>query len=537
MAALSTRQISRLEKLNTQFDALSLSQKKSLLIELALTKLPSSKLLLRYFDALLFSVAHAPDQNLLSLAEKEILRVTAFLKKNKNKLPKEFINSGLPHCDLNTGFSYDFTKWLSRHPDISVQLNGFPNPQFDLNSSLKLTLPSLERYETTAGNDNDALMHELKVDPKHQLEFLLSETGKVELPYFKDHLWEGIDPYVKIAPRNSSFSKNEIRLSVAGYYFHSDLLKRFDHAVLFESALPLPRKLNDQDRQLAVDTIKNTMAVTARETDPATYMDENTLRIYDLERGISVAIYGMIAERQLPLESYVGFTLFKNGLPASYGGAWVFGKRSNFGINVFESFRGGESGYIMCQLLRVYRQVFGITYFEVEPYQYGLDNPEGIESGAFWFYYRFGFRPVDKKLRALADKEFAKIKANKNYRSSKKTLLQFTQSNIELRFEKKIPTGVYDITPKIKKLIQKQYNGNRARAEKDAVMRFKIKTQWVKPLNTDTQQVMNEVALWAEALDINDAQKLKIMCSMIHAKPLDLYGYQSLLLSFLGETN
>ena len=61
------------------------------------------------------------------------------------------------------------------------------------------------------------------------------------------------------------------------------------------------------------------MALTGRETDPATYLDARSLRIFDLERGLSVAIFGMTPERQLVLESYVGFTLFKNGLPVAYG--------------------------------------------------------------------------------------------------------------------------------------------------------------------------------------------------------------------------
>ena len=140
--------------------------------------------------------------------------------------------------------------------------------------------------------------------------------------------------------------------------------------------------------------VKNSMAITARETDPTTYMDAGSLKVYHLERGVSIATYSMIPSRQLPLESYIGYTAFKNGFPVAYGGFWVFGDRSNFGINIFESYRSGESGFVMIQLLRVFRQVFHIKTFEVEPYQFGLDNPEGIVSGAFWFYYRFGFRPA-----------------------------------------------------------------------------------------------------------------------------------------------
>lgn len=110
----------------------------------------------------------------------------------------------------------------------------------------------------------------------------------------------------------------------------------------------------------------------------------------------------------MPLESYVGYTLFKNEFPVAYGGAWVFGERADFGINIFDAFRGGESGYMFCQLLRVFRQVFQINYFLVEAFQYGLDNPEGIDSAAFWFYYRYGFKPLNKEINMIANIEYKK---------------------------------------------------------------------------------------------------------------------------------
>jgi hypothetical protein len=169
---------------------------------------------------------------------------------------------------------------------------------------------------------------------------------------------------------------------------------------LMNQPLPPPRRLGADARAELVRVLRNTMALTSRETDPATYLDARALRVYALERGLAVALFGMTPERQLPLESYVGFTLFKNGLPVAYGGAWVMGERAAFGMNIFEPFRGGESGFMMCQVLRAYRQAFKVRYFEVDAHQFGLDNPDGIASGAFWFYYRHGFRPLSAPLRA-----------------------------------------------------------------------------------------------------------------------------------------
>jgi hypothetical protein len=180
---------------------------------------------------------------------------------------------------------------------------------------------------------------------------------------------------------------------------------------LMNQPLPPPRRLGADARAELVRVLRNTMALTSRETDPATYLDARALRVYALERGLAVALFGMTPERQLPLESYVGFTLFKNGLPVAYGGAWVMGERAAFGMNIFEPFRGGESGFMMCQVLRAYRQAFKVRYFEVDAHQFGLDNPDGIASGAFWFYYRHGFRPLSAPLQRLALQEEAHRRA------------------------------------------------------------------------------------------------------------------------------
>ena len=303
---------------------------------------------------------------------------------------------------------------------------------------------------------------------------------------------------------------------------------------LLQKALPMLKKPDLMYKRTCIKVIKNSMALTARETDPVTYMDENSFRIYELERGISVAIYGMIPERQLPYESYVGFTLFKNGFPCSYGGAWVFGQRARFGMNILESFRGGESGYVMCQLLRVYKQVFSISCFEIEPYQYGLDNPDGIKSGAFWFYYRFGFRPLDKVLRKLAETEQHKIKTRKNYRSSEKILLQFTESNLELNTGNANLPQVTDIIEKIKKLITHTYKNNAALAETEAIESFLQQTSFALPKKETERKILTEFALWAKAMNMDNREKLRLLAEAVRLKANNLYRYQKQLIEFFN---
>ena len=87
---------------------------------------------------------------------------------------------------------------------------------------------------------------------------------------------------------------------------------------------------------------------------------------------------------------------------------------------------------MFAQVLRAYRQRFRVQRFVVEPYQYGAGNREGLESGAFWFYWRLGFRPVVPRVRALAEAEAAKIAADRAYRAPIATLRRFTTSDIAL---------------------------------------------------------------------------------------------------------
>lgn len=182
-----------------------------------------------------------------------------------------------------------------------------------------------------------------------------------------------------------------------------------------------------------------------------------------MERGYAVALYGLQASFQLPVQSYIGYTLFKNGYPMAYGGSWILGRDARFGLNLFEWFRGGESAFVFVQLLRVYKQRYGLERIEIDAYQFGKDNPDGIKSGAYWFYYRFGFRSIDTQLQALAEKEYRRIVNDKNYRSSEKTLRALAESNIALALSEFTPVD-WNYALSVTAYIKHTFQGNRARA-------------------------------------------------------------------------
>lgn len=512
------------------------SQKELLhyLTELSRLKLPLTQSLLTYHETLLFICAHPYGKHQLVLGEKELNRIAATFKKSNSRDLRKFQNTGLPFTSFISNYSHDCLLWLNQSPNCNLQLLG--QSDYSLNTLLALTLPSLELSYTTAGYSNKELLEVLKVKPSRLFPFYLSQFKSLDSqPAIKDHFFEKLDLEIKITPKTKSFSRAYNRVSVKKIYSQRDWIKLFNFKELIDELLPKPNRYSDKEKAAVINCIKLTMALNDRETDPTTYLDSNSLRVYDLERGLSVAIYGMVPNRQLPIESYVGYTLFKNGFPAAYGGSWVFGRRANFGINLFEAFRGGESGYLMCQILRVYKQVFQLSFFEIEPYQFGLDNREGLDSGAFWFYYRYGFRPLTRNLKLLARKEYKKIRNSKSYRTPKTILKKFTESNLALNFDKSTPLSLPSLTSLITKMIKQQFKEDRSLAVAACVHFLKLKSTSLQKEKNEAIKGLEDVSLMARALKVTDKNSIDLLTKMVILKPLDLYTYSIALRKFLDR--
>jgi len=512
-----------------QFDPEAISVKISCLKSLSQVPLVPNPSLIEYHDFLLFLLAYPGSESLLKLVVQERKRMSTWLSHTNNGLNECFDYTGLPFSRMTTRFSPDMFRWLEQQKDLSLELDTYDSQGLDLQTLLSITLPDTLKEETTAGLENEELLMQLGVAPKKQLYFLLREFSKIEPTQLQDYLWQQLNVNVCIQSRKASYSRLYNRLDGVGYYFQEELLRKFDQEELWSRPLPQPQILDEAGSEKLVQVILRSMSLTMRETDPSTYMDPSSLRFYHLERGISIAIYGMQPCRQLPLQSYIGYTLFRNGYPVSYGGSWIFGGTANFGINIFETFRGGESGYIMCQLLRTYIQVFQLHYVEVESYQIGKGNEDGINSGAFWFYYRYGFRPIDPELAFLAASESKKIQLKKNYRSSRKRLLELVESNIALKLNAaNAPTRSF-VSGKIQKLVAKKFKGDNQRAIQTCIREFSTQIKLPVGLNQDESKVLEDVALWAAALKVRDPNKLKLLGQMIAAKPVDPYRYNELI--------
>lgn len=429
----------------------------------------------RWMHLLLFHSAYASDENWVSATEDGCRALDSAARTSASGHRKAFRNTGLPYAETQSTFTVDLMRWMMTLRDLRLSFAGQGASAAPLSTLLSLSLPPFERYLTETCTGTTALFRALGVKPADRLSFLLQQAARIPCDAAtRDHLFSALQVFCTARAGLPRFSLLHNRLSFGPRSCTEEIIRRFDHQALLDSPLPRPLRLSAMQQQELCTCIRLSLALLQRETDPATWMDLRSLRLMGLERGIAIALYGLTPGRHLPLESYIGYTLLRNGYPVAYGGAWVFGRRALFGINIFPAYRGGESGYILCQLLRTFRQSFGITWFEVEPYQYGLGNPEGITSGAFWFYYRYGFRPADPALAKLAAQEHQKISSGKGYRSNASVLRRFTESNLVLSEEGEAPPSVSDITETLTAMVAANYAGDRSLAEAEALKAFAL---------------------------------------------------------------
>ena len=216
------------------------------------------------------------------------------------------------------------------------------------------------------------------------------------------------------------------------YYHFEPLIARSQVSLARELTQPAPRltKLSRREGESVMHTIREVMAVRYRELYGTTLGDPNSVVRAVLARGVVVYFWNLPVGHRLPLRAYVaGFTL-KNGVPINYIEAIGLCEWIEVGFNTFYTYRQGETAGIYAQALRCLCALTGATTISVYPYQIGQNNDEAIDSGAFWFYRKLGFRSGNKDLENVAKREERKIAANPQYRSSKKTLKRLAEAHV-----------------------------------------------------------------------------------------------------------
>jgi len=208
------------------------------------------------------------------------------------------------------------------------------------------------------------------------------------------------------------------------FYHQGPLIQRRDIDLNEQVVQPSPplRKLSLREGESALDRTRDASTIRYRELYGFTHGDPKYVYHADLGRGVELFLVGLPSEKRLPLRAVHGVMIYKNGVPVGYFESLTLFERMESGFNLYYTFRDGETAWLYARVLNVMHHFTGATAFTLDPYQIGHENEEGIESGAFWFYRKLGFRPMRRELEALAEKEEKKIALRKGYRTSPRTL-------------------------------------------------------------------------------------------------------------------
>ncbi|MEO6541576.1 MAG: hypothetical protein ABIN74_11310, partial [Ferruginibacter sp.] len=297
--------------------------------------------------------------------------------------------------------------------------------------------------------------------------------------------------------------------SLTNIYYHRSLIRKQVNQHNIQS--PVPVKLTQHEKEQIIDCGRMILLRKLRELDPISFSAATNVSYYHLERGISIALMGMVPDRRHPIDSYMGYLVFKNGVPVAYAGSWILFDSARIGLNVFYDYRGGEAKYIFDQVLQLHAKVYRLKRFTVDPYQVGKENSDGINSGAFWIYYHAGFRPLQKLQQQLADTEEMKIRSKKGYRSPAPVLKTLANSRLELILKKTaVRFDATDLSLAYAAILTKKHKGKRLLSEKDAVkkvaailqlknyqeenMKFVLKN-WAVLLLSNEKELINNSAL------------------------------------------
>ena len=352
--------------------------------------------------------------------------------------------SGIAGTEMEDTLSFDVASWLigtNRLPGkVEIAWENY-DPGRELGTTGPRFMPLLEddsyveadmpwrRWPDTAAKKRS--------DPARRIpSWLLQRFADLPLgPTERAELYESLRIPLRWRLENSTITRTRNWKPVRKIFYHSEpepLISRSQVSLAAELARRPPQltKLSQKQGDDVMNLVREVMLVRYRELYGTTLGDPSSVVRADVGRGVTIYLWNLPPARRLPLRAYVAGLTLKNGVPINYIEAIGLCEWMEVGFNTFYTFRGGEAGWVYAQVLRCLCHLMGTTCVSVYPYQLGHENEEAIESGAFWFYRKLGFRPGRPELQSLAEREEQKIAADSKYRTPARTLKRLAAGHV-----------------------------------------------------------------------------------------------------------
>jgi hypothetical protein len=423
----------KLEALKLTYGGDAAAQKVALMTALDRSSFARASALLRFHEVLCFLRAYPDGPKVLGLAERILAGFEKRLDLKRHRV--ELADTGVAGTTINYSFYWPTAQWLAHRWPESLRIDWPAFTKSDgLTETLSLIMPftetvALDNYSTSPRRWIDLLRGADETDGAFLVKRFETEPGDA---FTREKHYEDFDvPYV-LKPGPGTPNRTHARFAGSRVLFQRRAL-RLERPDLRRELRRTPLAVVDvplREAEALIDLARESMVTRARDLYSFKYPDPRDVRMIECGDGLQFACIGLVPERRLMLEAVYAFLMLKNGVPLGYVLVSSLFNSSEIAYNVFETFRGGESGYVYGRVLAAARHVFGADAFTIDPYQLGHDNAEGLKSGAWWFYYKLGFRPHDVDVLRVMEGELAAMKKDPLHRSDTRTLQRLSAASV-----------------------------------------------------------------------------------------------------------
>jgi len=402
-------------------------EKLSLLRQLEAVQIRKASELKLLHTALCFIRAFPDSAEHYRLAQHQLNRFEHRIRQINATERSKLCDTGIAGTSLYYAFSFDVATWLAKHAagSLSIEWGGSEDPPGLDELLTHLLQPSEDEYFDSGRVTGREWIDMASVGSgRNDFDWLIAQLNDERLAGFWSQLYDTADLWLTWDLSRTPCSKSLNTLPVDTVVPRQTGMRMFSGSAKMEIMRPVESVLQTSRREgmKLIDVAVASLAVRHRETIHFNRANPNEVYLADVGEGVFVAVFGLRQRHRFPLETTMGYLIISNGVPIGYGGSSILFRQINTGVNIFDEYRGGEATFLWVQVMRVFHALAGCTRFIANPYQFGADNDEALGSGAFWLYYRLGYRPVLGNVRKLALREFTKIRNDRSYRSDIKTL-------------------------------------------------------------------------------------------------------------------
>ena len=416
------------------------AEKLALLRTLERGRLPRATDVARLHEVLCFMRAYPDNAEQLAMVERILDNFTQ--RKDLIRHRQALMDSGIAGTAIYYSFYWLTARWLLKNWPGAISIDW---SAFDQQDQLEEWLPLLLPLPDALGVDSLTLspkewIDKLKDPTETDAAFLIRRFEKWHVDHDTcEKIYEDLDVPLCLEPGANTPSRTHSKYTPARIVFEDPVQTR-PLVSVYERLHYQPlsrREVSTREGQRLIDLARVQMITRSRDLFAFMNADCRDVQVLDYDDGLQFVCYGLRPEQRLLLEAMYVFVILKNGVPIGYTQASTLFRSAEINFNVFDTFRGTETSWVFLTTLSMVRNLFASDTFIINPQQLGEDNPEALKSGAFWFYYKHGFRPKHCAVRKVMKTELARKKSNPGHRSSLATLKRLSVDNLFFYLDKR----------------------------------------------------------------------------------------------------